>query len=215
MKKENGFTLMELMIVVVIIGIMASIVMPSISSFRDKQRIIDAAEAVYSQLVYARSEAISRSDNVFVNFSTNGTTTWAMGMRTTTGCNPNQTDSTQADACYLVVDDGDGTLDLATDPKVMHVLRNNNDAFPGILMGGIDDKDTATTSDDTFLNTISFFGSGAATETEFEPVRGTAENGTIGLRLGNKFEMRIIVSPIGRVRICSPAERMVGGYSTC
>ncbi|MEN8168656.1 MAG: GspH/FimT family pseudopilin [Pseudomonadota bacterium] len=98
MRQEKGFTLIELMITVAILSVVLGIAVPSMSSFMDKRRVIDAAEAVHSMLVYARSEAIARSTNVAARIDAN-----AMGVSTNTACNPSHI-LTDASPCVLSVD---------------------------------------------------------------------------------------------------------------
>lgn len=196
-----------------ILAILAFIAVPSMSDYMDRQRIIRVAEALYSELQLARTEAVTRSGEVYVKFSTDGTTTWSVGVSENTGCNPAQADITQADACYLIVENGDGVTTTAD--RVRRVISSND--YPGVKMGGIDDNGTDnTTDDDTFIAAVNFAGA----ETDFDPVRGTAKAGTVAVRFGDPdgdiYEMRVIVNVIGRVKICTPSGALqVPGYSTC
>lgn len=216
MKQSRGFSLVELMITVAILGIVLAIAVPSMSDFLDQRKVINAGEAVYSELQYARSEAIARSQNVFVSFSTNGTATWSVGVSTTSNCDPTQAILTAADACVLVIDDGDGNVH-ATDPDGDGVFVDDPDDlvrrvisstdFPDIVMGN-----TATP--------IAAVNMGGGTQANFDSTRGVVNGGggTVVLRLvasNTTYEMQVILNVIGRVRLCSPAGNGVGGYTQC
>ncbi|MCF8159464.1 MAG: GspH/FimT family pseudopilin [Polaromonas sp.] len=76
---QAGFTLVELMIVVVIAAILASIAVPSFQSFIQGQRVKSAAAELHASFTLARSEAVKRSVLITVNAKTGG---WAMGWQT-------------------------------------------------------------------------------------------------------------------------------------
>jgi type IV fimbrial biogenesis protein FimT len=61
MKHARGFTLVELMIVIAIVGVLAVIAQPSFTRILAKQRTRSAASAVQLSLVKARSEAVKRN----------------------------------------------------------------------------------------------------------------------------------------------------------
>lgn len=67
--QQRGFTILELMIAVAILGILASIALPSFNSAIAKTQLENAAEAIYSDIRYARSESIKRSLDVTVTFT--------------------------------------------------------------------------------------------------------------------------------------------------
>ena len=91
--KQSGFTIIELMITVAIMGVILAFAVPNINDFFDKKRLIKTAEAIYGELQYARTEALTAASNfniatsggVTVTFTRNGDTDWAIGTSVNTG----------------------------------------------------------------------------------------------------------------------------------
>lgn len=89
--RHKGFTLMELMIVIVVLGILAAIALPSFQSILEGRRLVGAADDLYSNLQYARSEAIKR--NEVIRFQVTTGANWCFGVDDDDGvacdCNAN------------------------------------------------------------------------------------------------------------------------------
>lgn len=73
----TGFTLIELMVVVAVIAIFATLAAPNMADFIDRRRVSGAAEAVYSLLQKGRTEAIKQSADVVASVDTD---TWYVGL---------------------------------------------------------------------------------------------------------------------------------------
>lgn len=111
MKKQNGFTLLELIITVVILGIMAAIAVPSYSAFITSNR----QSAVYNNLVgtisLARLEAVKRSQVVTLCISTDQATCAA-------------TTATNWGTGWIVFADlnGNGLVEITSDPATTDTI---------------------------------------------------------------------------------------------
>jgi type IV fimbrial biogenesis protein FimT len=201
LRKNFGFTLVELMMTLVVFFIIANMAVPSMRSQMDKREVIAAAEALYSNISLARTEAITRSRNVHIRFNADGSTTWQYGVSQNDLCDLTKTDPTvaNANACVLVADDGDGTIDDGTatiDSGDTVLYRFTNSEFDNVAMT---------------LATMP-----ASNQLTFDYKRGIS-NGTpsISLQSEHGYKMRVIVGLLGQIRLCSPAGNgHVNGYSS-
>lgn len=76
MKKQRikGFTLIEAMITVAVLAIISAIAAPSLTPIIDSNRASSAATSIQGAILFARSEAIKRNEEVSVCPSTNQST---------------------------------------------------------------------------------------------------------------------------------------------
>ena len=75
--KQHGFTIIELMTVVALIGIMAALATPYFASILEGRRLVGSADTLYSALQYARSESIKQNSDVQVYTDT---AAWCIGI---------------------------------------------------------------------------------------------------------------------------------------
>jgi type IV fimbrial biogenesis protein FimT len=74
-----GFTLIELLVVLALLAILAAMAAPSLSSFLARSAVDAAAEALASDLRFARTEALKRTNLVVLCSSSNGTSCFGKG----------------------------------------------------------------------------------------------------------------------------------------
>ena len=84
MKYENGFTLVELLITVLVASILMAVAVPAFNDFIMNNRVVAANNALVSALAGARSEAIRRREPVTICSSVNltscaGSANWETG----------------------------------------------------------------------------------------------------------------------------------------
>jgi type IV fimbrial biogenesis protein FimT len=63
---QHGFTIIEILLVIVIMGLFLTIAAPSFVTFTSSQKVKTASFDVYAALMFARSEAIKRRQNVTI-----------------------------------------------------------------------------------------------------------------------------------------------------
>ncbi len=76
--QASGFTLIEMMVAVAIMGILAAVAFPSLQTMLRNSEVRNAAESVVNGLQRARAEAVSRNSNVDFVFGANSS--WSVNV---------------------------------------------------------------------------------------------------------------------------------------
>jgi len=81
--RSSGFTLIEILVVVVIIGIASAVILPQIGS-RSDLTVSAAARMVVADLTYAQNRAISTQKTHYIRFTTTSPQRYAIGLTSET-----------------------------------------------------------------------------------------------------------------------------------
>ncbi len=175
-KNQPGFSLIELLVGVLILGILASLSAPGLMTWIQSTQLRTAAETISGGLQLARAEAVRR--NTSVQFSLMGTdSTWTLGC---VNWDANG-DGTEDDT------DGDGIGDC---PAVIQ-SRSGAEGTPNAVVA----------VDNT---TVTFSGLGRANPTMTANV--TNPTGGNCIADGGPMRcLNIIVAAGGQIRMCNPA----------
>ncbi len=148
MMNNKGFSLVELMIVVAIIGILAAIAIPSYSIYIRHTLLRSAGEGIVSDLNFAHSESMRRDTSVYTAFSP--VTDWCYGSSTSSACD-----------CTVAK----GVTDACEINSMLYAV--NNTEFPNIAMtlNGLTSNEINFTSPRGLPENIAINGSGTITLT--------------------------------------------------
>ena len=128
-KTEYGFTLLEMILVLIIGGVLTAVAIPAFSNWAPKYRVNGAARQVFSEMMAARAKAISESNDYVISFNTG-----------------NNSFTIHDD------DDNDGTQDSGESLRTVDIP----EAYPGIEFGYIDADNP---SGDAITGAVTFSGS--------------------------------------------------------
>jgi type IV fimbrial biogenesis protein FimT len=199
-----AFTLIELFVVLVVVGILSLIAFPSFEPFILNQRISGQANDLVTDLSLARSEAIKRAAPVTVCKTTDPSPTAGSPTCDGTDANP----WTTGRIIFLdsgsgtLANDGNGTIDGNEQIlRVRQALEGKNNRLVG-------DGTAAGTG-----NRVTFRGNGTATLT---PTAGNNENQLILCDKRGGAEARaIVIGPTGRVRVADKGKDMKDNNIVC
>lgn len=82
LSRQSGFTLVELMVAIVVLAILIAIAVPSFKTQIQSSKMRTTTADFITAIAYARSQAVTRAENVHVRAKTGG---WAAGWCVTVG----------------------------------------------------------------------------------------------------------------------------------
>jgi type IV fimbrial biogenesis protein FimT len=175
-RTQAGFTLYELLITVLVIGVILSLAVPNMQDFTRNSRMTSTANDMHAAFHLARSESSRAKTNITICPSADGAScggTWEDGY------------------IVFVDDDGDLTVDGGTDS----VLRSHGAIAEGVSLAVADDA-TYFSFASTGLGRPNVGGNTAVSQ-----VVMCDERGNIVAAGGNSAGRLFVVTPLGRATI--------------
>jgi type IV fimbrial biogenesis protein FimT len=83
-RRQRGFTMLELMLILVVLAVLSSLALPSLGARLERQRVQGAAEGLAADLSEARFEAARRGQALYVE--TTAGPDWCWAVATAPGC---------------------------------------------------------------------------------------------------------------------------------
>jgi type IV fimbrial biogenesis protein FimT len=143
----KGFTMIELMIVVAILAIIASIAFPSYRTYIENSRIRNAAESIQNGVQKARTAAVQ--NNARVSFTLGANSAWTIGCTTATALCPAEIEKHVVGATMATVTT---TKTPAAATQIFFTNLGTRDATAGQLTQITIDNTKLATADSRELN---------------------------------------------------------------
>lgn len=193
-RREQGFTLVELMITVVVIAVLLVIAVPSFAEMIDKSRLKGAANGVIDLINNARVESVKQSRSVNISFD-GSTTAWCVGANA--AVDPANPGDEIPDAAACLCDTAPTACTVSGTERVFDKASDN-----GIVLSAM----PASVMFDSRLGTTLDPATKVLTTTE---VTMTSPR--------KNFDLKLTVTPMGQVSLCVPStsKRPIVGYSAC
>ena len=190
LKNTSGFTLIELMVVMAILGILIALATPSWERVGQKRLLTNAAETVAATLAVAQTEAQKRNQAVSLAYNRSDDQNWCVGaVMGDGGCDCTETNT--ASNQYCTVDGTSASVGSAS-------LKAVN------LIGATDSQPAGGDSYITFDPVRGIL------QPIGDRVQLTFESS------GGLFQLRVLISPTGLLKICNPdSNKNVSGYPLC
>ena len=190
MKRSRGFTLIELIVTVAVLGILAAVAIPNMRDYIDKQRLVSQVRAISNMAQLARSEAIKHSaagvaNLKSVSMTASSTSPWLVGLSNlgTTACS--------GSTCVI--------NDAGTPVPQLLTATECSGCTMAITVGTVPAAATATVIVFDFRGLVTSGADAAITLASPSPM---------------SKQLSLSISRLGRISVCTPSGS-VSGYPTC
>ena len=190
MHKSQGFTLIELMVVIAVLAIMLALASPSFADFFQRYRLRGAADKVVTLLASARAESVMRNRDVSIDFKGAGGG-WCVGAKATPDPEIPGNLVGSAASCDC---NADATQCTLSDSRTLVVASTE---VSGVTIGAVP-------------GTLVFSSKNGA----MLPIGSTAQ--TTLKSPNGKYTLRLDVSALGRASLCVPdGQPVMAGFVAC
>lgn len=185
MGKPEGFSLLELMIVIVVASVLLAIAMPAWQGIGDRGKVRGAVQAFADDLAYARSESLARGTDAPVSLAivTDDAQDWCYAITTNSSCDCRVDDPEEPGFCALAIAGEQATR-----------------------MTG-----SATYGADVSLSEVSFAPVDGIPTVRFDSLRRLATTGSAVFSI-RQYSARVSLGALGQVTACSDSGL---GYEPC
>ncbi len=197
-----GFTLLELLIAIVILGVALAVVAPSIKGYLESQRLRSVSSEMLNDFQFARGEAVARKQPVGIRFDSDGTRTcYTVGAYTGANCLASAPgDAVSTCSCLS----GAGTACAAgawTEIKTVNVPRSL-----GVRVQNVHPIYKAVAFDPTSGNVLNCYSN---------LVGGVPPTFAVNTTALSAGQLQTQVAPTGRPRTCMTPGVVVPGVPAC
>ena len=206
-QRAHGFTLVELLMVIAVLGVLAAVAFPGMRNYMDKQRLVSQVREIAELAQLARAEAIKHSSaNALrsVSMTVSPAGSWFVGLS-------NGAAACTTPATCKINEGGDAVNTFIVTKFISKIAIAATGALPYTTAGSSPPIPAGP------CPTCTFASPGGQQVVTFD-MRGLVATGGADLQITMQSPMGkqlgLSVSRLGRISICSPGGS-VGGYPTC